>query len=358
MYRWDGEIMTLGLNNYVALGWNALKSFTSFFGNKNLDPSVIVWIVTHRCNFQCQHCVSWHDKSDFQVDKLLETAHKIAASRTPIVNLSGGELLIVPNIREIIHTLKQAGKFVSVNTNAWLLENHIDFLLEEGVDSITISIDGHTAEIHDGIRKKGSLEKIIKNIEQIKEKRKGNKPFIGIRGVVMQQNMHTLEDYIERFKELGDDIKFQPVHDYEDSLLHAVTNKDMLLQNEQRSELEKLFRKLGEKYPFMNDEYHQTFPEFLFDKEKMKTISPLHCLPVLYLAMRIEPDGNCYTCSQDIGNIYEQSLQEVWASEKRKEFLKNLAKCGTCETPCWLNSNVVSSTVPGKVLKFMIAKGY
>ncbi|MDQ1339820.1 MAG: hypothetical protein QG567_975 [Campylobacterota bacterium] len=349
--------MKISAKQNILLGYFSLRNLTCFFGNKKLDPPVIIWILTHRCNFQCKHCVSWHDNSSFEAKRLMETAKKIADSKSLIVNLSGGELFLVPNITEIISVLKKAGKIVSINTNAWFLDKYIDFIIEQDIDSISVSMDGYNSDIHDNLRKKGSFDRIISNLEKLKNKRKNKKPHIGIRGVVMRENFSDVEKYIERFVDLADDIKFQPVHNYTDSMLHAVTDGSVLFLKEQEEELKRVFLDLGKKYKFMKTNYHQMFPRFIFNPQSMKNVSPIHCIPVLFFSLKIEPDGSCYTCSKKVGNINEQSLSEIWSSKERREFLKNLTACGSCETPCWLNSNVISSETPGKVLKFFISKG-
>jgi MoaA/NifB/PqqE/SkfB family radical SAM enzyme len=345
--------LNIGFNDKIHLGIHSIANIAQLTGYKKLSPVAISWRLTYSCNFSCLHCSSHLNKYPIQTDKLLDVAYKIADSHTSIVVLSGGEPLIVPNIKQIITVLKNAGKHVAIDTNGYLLDKFADFFLDIGLNSIAVSFDGADSKTNDFIRnKKGAFETVINNLKYIKENRKNKKPHIGIRGTVMRYNFRTIPQYIEKFANLADDIKFQPVHNQE--FHHSVSKEKVLFKpkdNKMESELVEIINLTAKKYSFLNNNYYKSFPKFIFHPEQIKKEVINHCIPVLFFALRINPDGSCNTCTKKTGDIYKESINKIWTNPERINFLKNLSKTGYCNHPCWYNSHVIENQLPGKILK-------
>jgi len=333
---------------------SALGNLGMLVGGRRCDPALIVWLLTYTCNLACRHCSYWQKAAPIDSALLMQVAEKIAASRTPIVVLSGGEPLIVPRLREIITCLKQAGKVVSVNTNGLLLGEYADFLISTGVDVVSVSMDGPNAEVHDAIRcRKGLFAACVKNMELIRRTRK-DKPRIAVRGVIMRSNLSSTPEYIRRFQDVADDINFQPVHD--DATKHDVVERSVLFTPDQRRDVERLVARLAQQHPFLDNGYFKKFPQFLFDPGSMRRGAINHCLPTLFFSMGIFPDGTCFTCSEHIGNMFQDEISAIWSGHQRRAFLKQAAASGACTHPCWLNSQVIASPLPGRVLRLLINK--
>lgn len=118
---------------------------------------MIAWEVTRRCNLKCVHCrasadlaVQPHEFSTEECRKLLE---EIASFARPVVILTGGE----PLLREDIYDLAARGtalglRMVMAVNGTLLTSERAAALRDAGIQRISVSIDGATAESHDQFR--------------------------------------------------------------------------------------------------------------------------------------------------------------------------------------------------------------
>ncbi len=286
-------------------------------------------------------------------------AQKIADSDTMIVILTGGEPFLMPNIKEIISLLKSKGKIVKINTNGLTLEKYNSFLIDEQVDSVTVSIDGADANTHDDIRGlTGSYEKALANLKYLKNNRKKGKPFTGVRGVLMKDNFQMMPHYIEQFRNVVDEIHFQPVHN---NLAHHQVVDERMTFSESDKQFEKEFSEMMKSVmrnnPEFDDVYYRNFEKFLFHPEQMEELALHSCLAIWMNFFNVAEDGTCYTCSKNIGNLYSSNVDSIWGGEHRINFLRSMAHFGKCKIPCWLNCTGVAPDFVGKGIKSLLKLG-
>lgn len=342
----------LSVSDKIKLQYMAIKNLSYITGASKLSPPITMWRLTKRCNLLCKHCSHHLNRDKIEKDKLIEIANKIASSGTLVVLISGGEPLIVPNIKEILTILKKAGKIVMLNTNGFNLEQFNDFILKNEIDYVAVSFDGHTEEIHDFIRgKQNSFNNALESIKHLKMNRREGKPYLLVRGVVMKDNYLSINEYADFFEDIVDEVKFQPIHDYEG--YDEVVDKNMMFSSES-NELEESFsnemKKLMQK-PQFNNYYYKHFQKFIFDTKSMEEVSLNHCLPIWFVFMTVLEDGSCKTCTKEIGNIFEDELDNIWNNKKRLEFLTALSHYGKCNMPCWLTCTGAAQSWQGKLIK-------
>jgi len=327
------------------------ENLICYFTNKKCSPPTILWELIQRCNLTCSHCSSHLNRDKIDTKQLEKTATSIAKSKNVITIITGGEPLIIPNIKEIITILKQHNKIVVLNTNAVLLHKFIEFFTDIKLDYLNISIDSHIPEKHDTIRgQKGCFQIILDNLEALK-KLNSKFPRVGIRCVVMKNNFTDMEPYIKKFSSYSKDIKFQPIHNM--GHRHLVDKSDTLFDPQDKRMKEKLEAVIGnvtKKYKGFKSQYYKLFPNFLFDIQSMYKLSIRHCTPVLLFSVFIKPSGDAYTCDQKIGNINLQNIEDIWHSPKKGKFLSELCSKDECKHPCWINSSVMETPYLGKIL--------
>ena len=281
--------MHLNFNQKSKLGLSSLLNLAHIVGKNNLAPAAIAWTVINRCNLTCEHCISHLSREKIDQDKIMEACLKIAKSDTKLVAISGGEPLMVPNIKEVVRELKNGNKIVTINTNAYRIEQHIDWIIDFKVDSVTVSIDGHNAEIHDKIRmKKGAFDSSMSAIKLLKQRRIGNFPHLGIRAVIMKDNYKHIAEYIRNFKDLADDIRFQPVHNHR--FFHDVSDESVLLDEEDELSYEEMKQAILNAikiYPELNNRYFKKIPKYIFESHQMKKEAINHCLPALFFCFKL-----------------------------------------------------------------------
>ena len=133
-----------------------------------------VWFpLQYECNNKCSWCYAPSDitsSSDKRFDdrKENEFLDLISGLNVKKAILIGGEPSIYPNLERIIKKIGDAGIRVSMVTNGRKLSNFsfVQGLGNAGLDSLTISIEGSTSEIHDSItRVSGSFYETLKGID-------------------------------------------------------------------------------------------------------------------------------------------------------------------------------------------------
>jgi MoaA/NifB/PqqE/SkfB family radical SAM enzyme len=119
----------------------------------------LLWECTLRCNLNCRHCgsdckqdaaVSDMPAADF-LDAIDQITPIVDPNNTTIV-ITGGEPLLRRDLEQIGNELYQRGFPWGIVTNGLLLtEKRIRSLVDAGLRSITVSLDGQT-ESHNWLR--------------------------------------------------------------------------------------------------------------------------------------------------------------------------------------------------------------
>jgi len=140
------------------------------------ELTYLFWECTLRCNFSCIHCgsdcrhesiVSDMPKEDF-LKVLSDLRPHLNPNKTMIV-LTGGEPLMRSDLEECGEAMYNMGYPWGFVTNGWGLTQHrLNSLLDNGLRSVTISLDGYSEESHEWFRgKKGSWLKALNAISRV-----------------------------------------------------------------------------------------------------------------------------------------------------------------------------------------------
>jgi AdoMet-dependent heme synthase len=168
-------------------------------------PRLIAWELTSGCNLNCVHCRGASTSSvpagELTTDEAKHFIDEVAGLGKPILILSGGEPLTRPDVFEIARYGTDAGLRVVLATNGTLLTPEIvEKLRASGVQRLSISIDGATAETHDNFRgMPGAFERTLSGIEVL---RKADFPF-QINTTISKRNLKEITKTFELAKELG-----------------------------------------------------------------------------------------------------------------------------------------------------------
>lgn len=132
---------------------------------KKISKNIVVISVTNQCNFNCKHCIRIKKESknmDFETfKKVLDFFPKLN-----IVGLTGGEIFVNPYIKSFLKEIFKRNMKVTIITNGFLLSKFHNIFLKnkEKIESIGLSLDSTVKEKNDFIRKKGSFEKVKKEL--------------------------------------------------------------------------------------------------------------------------------------------------------------------------------------------------
>src|SRR5438874_10117962 len=87
------------------------------------DHPILAHIIPiRRCNLACKYCNEYDDVSKpVPLQTMFQRIDKLAALRTTIVCISGGEPLLHPELDEIIRRIRNHGIIAGMITNGYLL---------------------------------------------------------------------------------------------------------------------------------------------------------------------------------------------------------------------------------------------
>lgn len=206
----------------------------------------------------------------------------------------------------MIRYARDMGLYVMTCTNGDVLDP--ESLYESGINLISFQIGGVTQETHSIYRVNSDLSEVIGNLSRYLEiiRLRGRKPMehhVELGFIVMRHN----EGEIEEFSKMAEDIGVDRKNIISPCVRTPQQGHDFLPQS---------------------DAY------WIYDRERLeqegclmpKKRYPKNSCPWLYYSITIQVDGNVVPCCRDphgryiVGNLLEQSLDEVWNGSELREF--------------------------------------
>ncbi len=173
-------------------------------------PTNLYFEVTNRCNLPCQHCVRTFNLHEPERDP---TPHELKKAAGDLPNLQRtvlhgiGEPLLNKRLPEMIRFAKAQGSWVLFNSNGTLLNRAWqDTLIDCGLDELRISLDAATPETFQKIRGAPTFDRIVGNLRQFiarKAERGVSHPRLSLWMVAIQANIHELPALVGLAAEIG-----------------------------------------------------------------------------------------------------------------------------------------------------------
>lgn len=195
---------------------------------KKIDKiDTIYFALTNRCNLNCIHC-SVNAQLSIEEDYLnteciFRIIDKIKEYNPKNLIFTGGEPLLRKDFIEILkYTSKVYSGNISIMTNGTLISRKNVKVLSLLLNCIDISIDGVDEETCSIIRGKGVFEKVMNSVKLLQEN-DFNK--ITLSMVLTKNN----ENFMERFRQLNDELRTRPIFRVYMSLGRGKTNRNKLM---------------------------------------------------------------------------------------------------------------------------------
>ena len=124
------------------------------------------------CNLNCAYCLrdegTLHGRPHaLPITDLIRALQEARTlSETCEVQFTGGEPTLHPEFRLAVKAVHDVGWRFTVITNGWIFGRVLPVILEfrDSLAAIAFSLDGVTREEHDGIRGKGSFERLMRGV--------------------------------------------------------------------------------------------------------------------------------------------------------------------------------------------------
>jgi MoaA/NifB/PqqE/SkfB family radical SAM enzyme len=138
----------------------------------HVRPLVAELFLTDNCNLTCISCACWRSvtRRELDGDEWRGVIDQIAELGILKANFTGGEPLLRRDAPELMAYARDAGiRSLHVNTNAILLDDRrLGAVLDAGVRSFNVSVDGPDAEQHDRIRgKTGAFDTTLDALQRL-----------------------------------------------------------------------------------------------------------------------------------------------------------------------------------------------
>jgi len=239
------------------------------------------------------------------------------------VDFSGGEPTLRKDLEVLAGRAREYGVYTILSTNGTTITGPRAKSLSEVFDVVNISLDGfeHTHDSTRGIV--GTYSRVLKSIQYLRE----NDVKVGIDLTIYSANVDEVFQLFKSLMGVVDFVSFQPVMPYPPPV-------ELKPEVEKVSMLVKSLMKLKDYAPQFiapTKWYIETVERYF------QGIMDKICDAGTLYAM-VDPDGTLLACNavrgSIIGNIAENSLRDLWFSEKRANALKAVDECKGCLSQC------------------------
>jgi radical SAM protein len=167
---------------------------------------LVIWEMTQACDLKCKHCRAnsrtQRHPLELSTAEAFHLIDQIAAMHVPLFVLTGGDPLKRPDIMPIVQYACRQGVRTSLtpSTTPLLTRDAIFKLKQSGLMRLALSLDGSSAELHDGFRGvSGSYKRTLDAVGWCHE---AGLP-VQINTTVSRHNVADLDPMIELLSSLG-----------------------------------------------------------------------------------------------------------------------------------------------------------
>lgn len=155
---------------------NAMRFFLGKHGERVLHhPLEYEFDITYRCNLACNTCFlrrqdhPMNGENDMTMEDIIRILKK--ADRAVAILLGGGEPLLHPDVGRMIRFIVKQGFYCTLSTNGLLLNERGKEIVEAGLHSANVSLDGHDAKSYEAVRNAPAVtwEKLLKSIQSFRK---------------------------------------------------------------------------------------------------------------------------------------------------------------------------------------------
>lgn len=289
---------------------------------------IIYYAITDGCNLRCPYCYASSTRKlpgELEPAESLDVVRQAAELGARTIVLTGGEPMLRRDFFDIAAYARELGLRVNTITNATLIpDDRTAERIAELFDTVTVSMDGGTAELHERTRGQGTFAKTVGALRRLNAA--GVHPIIN--HVVSEQNVDHLADLA--------------------LTLEGITTRQVRLMHHSA-----LGRGAHDGVSFEWDQY-RTAHEFVWTSPLAKNLLPDGPIAAKPCSLRgncglggteiyVDSLGDVYPCklitdgSHKAGNVREKSLADIYAHPMMADLRAssvlreiNLTDCSKC----------------------------
>lgn len=163
---------------------------------------VVYYAITDGCNLRCPYCYASSEKclpGELGTAESFDLVEQVAAMNAHTMVFTGGEPMLRKDLFDVAGHARSLGLQANIITNATLIRTpEIARRVADTFATVTVSIDGGTAEVHERTRGKGTFAKTVNALRMLNDA--GVKPMIN--HVVTPDNLDDLPDLAALFGDI------------------------------------------------------------------------------------------------------------------------------------------------------------
>jgi sulfatase maturation enzyme AslB (radical SAM superfamily) len=157
------------------------------------------------CNLDCIMC--WQDSKSPEVLNYDQLIKNVPLKDFESIEIQGGEPLFIKSAKQFFIYAGEQGKKVSFLTNGMLINDAWAEKIALHSSFIHFSLNAATKETHEFVNKGSQWERVLKNIQRVRDFRDRYKTELRISGhmTIVTKNIREIPLFIQKFSEFGFD---------------------------------------------------------------------------------------------------------------------------------------------------------
>ena len=296
--------------------------------NKKLNGTIIV---TYRCNARCTMCNRYKCPSKPEEELSIETIKKLP--KMYFTNITGGEPFIREDLSDIVRELYKKSDRIVISTNGFFTDRIIKLCEEFPNVGIRISIEG-LEETNNKIR--GLEDGFNKGYSTLKKLVEMKHPDVGFGMTVQDANAKDLVALYNLSNELNMEFATASLHNSFYFVEAKNIIKDRMMVGKEFENLINELLKSNSPKKWFRAYFNHGLINYIFGQKRL-----LPC-DMAFDTFFIDPYGDVMPCNgtkdkEVMGNLNEQSWEELWNSEQADK-VRN--KVRHCDRQCWMIGSV------------------
>lgn len=307
------------------------EQIVSYKNNKRPFPITFEIDLTNRCNHKCSFCFyAEHisvDKSTLEKNILIDRIQESALLGCKGISFTGGgEPTLHKGFVEILEATKNAGIDCGLITNGSTIHKNKESLVQN-LKWIRISLAGGDKESYKEVQGVDQFDQIVNNIKLLSEEklRVSSRLNIGVRVLITEKNINSIENLVFLIKDTAINyVQLAPdMFTTDDGKFWNSKNTQNTLKNTEKV--------------LTSNNIMQLTAGYLKHQDNLEFVSSCYAH---FFQGAISAEGNMLYCKNargeekfTIGNIYEQSLSDIWNSAKNLN-LESYIKPSNCGLLC------------------------
>lgn len=295
---------------------------------KKLNGTVIV---TYRCNARCNMCNRYKKPSNPDEEISIETIKKLPPMY--FTNITGGEPFIRQDLKDVVRELYKKSDRIVISTNGFFTDRIIDLCKEFPNIGIRISIEG-LEDTNNKIR--GLEDGFNKGLTTLKKLVEMKHPDVGFGMTVQDANAKDLVPLYKLSDEMNMEFATASLHNsfYFVEAKNIIKDRPMVAQNFE--DLINELLKSNSPKKWFRAYFNHGLINYIYGQKRL-----LPC-DMAFDTFFIDPYGDVMPCNgtkekQVMGNLNEQSWEELWNSEQAEKVRKVVRNC---DRNCWMIGSV------------------